>query len=86
MFTDASDSEDLKTRHTDYNIYNQAEINRGLEKSPFKQIIENWNALDIDLKSTTEDSEVEILLKEKFLSQNKFETDCSHDCYSGFGS
>ena len=86
MFTDASDSDDLQTRHTDYNIYNQPAIKRGLEKFPLKQIIANWNALDIDLKSTAEESEFEILLKEKFLSQYKFQTDCSHDCYSCFGS
>ena len=85
-FKDASDSDDLQTRHTDYNYSNEPAIKRKLENFPFKKIITNWNALDVDLKSTAEEAEFEILLKEKLLCQYSFETDCLRDCYTCYGS
>ena len=34
------------------------------------------------LKSTADFAEFELLLKEKYLSQYSFETDCSDNCFS----
>ena len=82
IFTDITSTDELQTRHNDYNYINEPAIKRCLENFPLKQIILNWNALDIDLKSTAEEEEFQILLKEKYLSQYSYETDCSGNCYS----
>ena len=82
IFTDITSTDELQTRHNDYNYINEPAIKRCLENFPLKQIILNWNALDIDSKSTAEEEEFQILLKEKYLSQYSYETDCSGNCYS----
>ena len=69
-------TDDLQTRHNDYNYVNEAAIKRSLESFPYKQIICNWNTLDIDLKSTADIDEFEILLKEKYLFRYRYEMDC----------
>ena len=75
-------SDELQSRHNDYNYLNEPAIKKNLENFPLKQIIFNWNALNIDLKSTADLAEFELLLKEKYLSQYSLETDCSDDCFS----
>ena len=82
IFTDTLMSDELQSRHNDYNYLNEPAIKRCLENFPLKQIIFNWNALDIDLKATGDKAEFENLLKEKYLSQYSFETDCLGKCYS----
>ena len=82
IFTDTIMSDETQSRHNDYNYLNEPAIKRCLENFPLKQIIFNWNALDIDLKATGELAEFKTMLKEKYLSQYSFETDCLGDCYS----
>ena len=82
IFKDVTCTDDLQTRHNDYNYVNEAAIKRSLESFPYKQIICNWNALDIDLKSTSDIDEFGILLKEKYLSTYRYEMDCPSNCYS----
>ena len=57
-------------------------IKRNLDKFPLKQIIFNWNALSVDLKSTAEFTEFEYLLKQQFLAKYSLETDCLYNCFS----
>ena len=81
-FTDTIMTDELQSRHNDYNYLNEPAIKKCLEKFPLKQIIFNWNALSIDLKSTADLVEFEQLLKEKYLSQYSLETDCPDNCFS----
>ena len=81
-FTDTIMTDELQSRHNDYNYLNEPAIKRCLENFPLKQIIFNWNALDIELKATGDKADFENLLKEKYLSQYSFETDCLGKCYS----
>ena len=81
-FTDTIMTDELQSRHNDYNYRNEPAIKRYLDKFPLKQIIFNWNALSVDLKSTADLAEFKLLLKEKYLSQYSLETDCSDNCFS----
>ena len=81
-FTDTIMSDEHQSRHNDYNYLNKPAIKKNLENFPLKQIIFNWNALNIDLKSTADLAEFQLLLKEKYLSQYSLETDCSDNCFS----
>ena len=47
-----------------------------------KQIIFNWNSLNLDLKATAEPLEFEAMLKRYYLSKYEFESNCSQDCFS----
>ena len=81
-FTDTIMTDELQSRHNDYNYLIEPAIKKNLENFPLKQIIFNWNALSIDLKSTADFAEFEMLLKEKYLSQYSLETDCPDNCFS----
>ena len=81
-FTDTIMTDELQSRHNDYNYLYEPAIKKYLEKFPLKQIIFNWNALSIDLKSTADLAEFELLLKEKYLSQYSLDTDCPDNCFS----
>ena len=81
-FTDTIMTDELQSRHNDYNYLNEPAIKKTLENFPLKQIIFNWNALNIDLKSTADFAEFELLLKEKYLSQYSLEPDCPKNCFS----
>ena len=72
----------MQSRHNDYNYLNEPAIKRNLDKFPLKQIIFNWNALSVDLKSTAEITEFEYLLKQQFLAKYCLETDCLYNCFS----
>ena len=52
LFTETIKSNEMQSRHNDYNYQNQPAIKGRLEKFPLKQIIFNWNRLDIELKAT----------------------------------
>ena len=82
IFTDITESDELQTRHNDYNVINLPAIKRPLEKFPYKQIIANWNALEIDIKSVADADEFESLLKEKYLSNYKNDMGCLDKCFS----
>ena len=82
IFTDTIMTDAMQSRHNDYNYINIPAIRKGLENFPYKKIISNWNSLSLELKSTADAQEFDLLLKQKFLSLYSFETDCPHNCYS----
>ena len=47
-------SDELQTRHNDYNYINRPAVKKYLENFPYKKMFTNWNSLNIDLKSTAE--------------------------------
>ena len=75
-FSEINVSDELQTRHNDYNYIYKPAIKDGLEKFPTKMVVSNWNHLNIDLKSTADYLEFKSLLKENFLSSYSYETDC----------
>ena len=75
-------SEGVHSRHNDYNYQNEPAVKRSLEKFPLKQMIFNWNSLDIELKATGDLSEFQRMLNTKLLSQYRYETDCPINCFS----
>ena len=46
----------------------------------------NWNSLGVDIKSTADANEFEMLLKEYYLSKYQYELDCPNDCYSCYAN
>ena len=82
IFTDITNTDDVQTRHNDYNYLNKPAIKRNLERFPLKCMITSWNSLDIDIKSTAEQDDFENLLKEKYLSNYSSESQCVGPCYS----
>ena len=82
IFTDIISTDELQTRHNDYNYVNKPALKKCLENFPFKKIILNWNSLDIDLKSTAEIDEFQQLLKQKYLSGYSCDIECVGPCYS----
>ena len=82
LFSDLVSTDELQTRHNDYNYLNKPANKKYLEKYPLKQILTNWNSLSIDLKATGEEEEFKSLLKENLLSKYSTETDCPKNCYS----
>ena len=67
MFIETTMTDDMQSRHNDYNYQCLPAIKRHLEKFPLKQMIFNWNALSVDLKATADFSEFTYLLKENYL-------------------
>ena len=82
IFSETTMTDEIQSRHNDYNYLNEPAIKRNLDKFPLKQIIFNWNALSVDLKSTAEFTEFEYLLKQQFLAKYSLETDCLYNCFS----
>ena len=82
IFNEATMSEGVNSRHNDYNYQNEPAVKRSLEKFPLKQMIFNWNSLDIELKATGDHSEFQRMLNTKLLSQYRYETDCPINCFS----
>ena len=83
IFTDASDAGGTNfNRHSDYNYDTVPATKKYLEKFPLKQIIFNWNSLNLELKATADPLEFETMLKSYYFSKYKSELDCSHDCYT----
>ena len=82
MFVDASNTDSTHyNRHTDYNYDTQPATKKYLENFPLKQIIFNWNPLNLELKATADPLEFETMLKQFYLSKYKSELDCTSDCY-----
>ena len=82
IFTDITNSDNLQTRHNDYNFVNNPAVKSYLEKFPYKQIVSTWNNLNIDLKATAEGDEFKQMLKESYLSSYSCDTQCLGPCYS----
>ena len=82
IFTDVTNTDDLQTRHNDYNFVNKPAIKSYLEKFPYKQILSNWNSLSIDLKSTADEDAFKQMLKEMYLSNYECDSQCLGPCYS----
>ena len=74
-------SNEMQSRHNDYNYQNQPAIKGRLEKYPLKQIIFNWNRLDIDLKATGDIEEFQRMLNSKILDNYRHETECPDSCF-----
>ena len=81
-YTDITNTDELQTRHNDYNFFINPAIKRNLETFPLRQILYNWNALDLELKATADADEFKVLLSNKLASQYSYETDCLFNCFS----
>ena len=68
IFQDIINTDELQTRHNDYNFINKPTIKSFLERFSYKQILSNWNFLSIDLKATADEVAFKEMLKEMFLS------------------
>ena len=82
LFKDITSTEELQTRHNDYNYINKPANKKYLENFPYKKLVSNWNSLSIDLKSTAEKNEFQQMLKEFYLSSYSCESQCLGPCYS----
>ena len=82
IFRETTMSEGVQSRHNDYNYLNEPAVRTTLEKFPLKQIIFNWNSLDIELKATGDLNDFQRMLNMKLLSQYRYETDCAIGCFS----
>ena len=80
MFTETTMTDDIQSRHNDYNYQCLPALRRQLENFPLKKIIFNWNALSLDLKATADFSEFTYLLKESYLTRYSSETECLDNC------
>ena len=81
-FVDITCTDELQTRHNDYNFVNKPACKSYLEKFPYKQILSNWNSLNIDLKSTADGEIFKQMLKEMYPSKYSCESQCLGPCYS----
>ena len=61
---------------------NEPAVRSTLEKFPLKQIIFNWNSLDIELKAIGDFDYFQSMVNSKLLSQYSYETECEIDCFS----
>ena len=81
-FVDIVSTDVLQTRHNDYNYLSKPAVKKYLEQFPYKKIINNWNYLSIDLKSTADENEFQQLLKENYFSKYSNDVQCFGPCYS----
>ena len=82
IFTDTTMTDSMQSRHNDYNYENSPAIKKGLENFPLKQMIFNWNSLNLELKATADPIEFDQMLKRQMLAQYEHEIDCPHNCFS----
>ena len=82
IFADIICTDQLQTRHNDYNYVNKPAVNKHLENFPYKKIVSNWNSLSIDLKSTAEYVDFYDLLKKTYLLSYSCEIECVGPCFS----
>ena len=82
IFTDITCSDELQTRHNDYNFVNKPAKKKYLESFPYKMFVSNWNHLSIDLKSTADATDFQQLLKDHYLSKYNIESQCEGPCFS----
>ena len=81
-FVDIVSTDVLQTRHNDYNYLSKPAVKKYLEQFPYKKIVNNWNYLSIDLKSTADEIEFQQLLKENYFSKYSNDVQCFGPCYS----
>ena len=82
-FTDITCTDQLQTRHNDYNYLNIPAIKKSLESFPFKCMIKTWNSLSIDVKSTADKDEFQNVLKRELLSKYSSDFKCGEiRCFS----
>ena len=82
-FTDITCTDQLQTRHNDYNYQNIPALKKVLESFPFKCIIRTWNSLSIDVKSTADNIDFQNTLKSELLSKYSRDFKCDDfTCYS----
>ena len=82
IFTDITNTDELQTRHNDFNYFNPVSYKKYLEHFPYKQMLLNWNSLNIDLKSTADNEEFQQLLKDNYLSNYSYTIECTSSCFS----
>ena len=82
IFIDITCTDELQTRHNDYNYSNKPASKTYLLKFPYKRMVSNWNSLNIDLKSTADEAEFKQMLKELYLSKYSCEVQCTGPCFS----
>ena len=81
-FTEITDTDELQTRQNDYNYVNIPATKKYLENFPYKQMLFNWNSLNIDIKSTSDANSFKQILKETYLSCYSCDTQCIGPCFS----
>ena len=82
IFTEVTDDQDLKTRHSDYNFSNKPAIKKYLEQFPLKKMLSNWNFLDLDLKSTADALDFKNLFQENKIASYNYEPECFGKCFA----
>ena len=82
IFQDITNTDELQTRHNDYNFVNKPALKSYLERFPYKQMLSNWNSLSIDLKATADEVAFREMLREMYLSSYSCDTQCLGPCYS----
>ena len=80
LFSETTMSNEMQSRHNDYNYLSKPAVKGRLEQFPLKQIIFNWNRLDIDLKATGDIEDFQRMLNSKILASYKLETECPDSC------
>ena len=68
IFQDVTCTDELQTRHNDYNYKNLPTVKMYLQKFPYPKMLATWNSLSIELKSTAGADEFVQMLKNKFLT------------------
>ena len=68
-FTDITCTDQLQTRHNDYNYHNIPAVKKMLESFPMKSLLRTWNSLSIDVKATADSIHFQNTLKQELLSQ-----------------
>ena len=82
-FIDIVSTDQLQTRHNDYNYQNIPAAKRILEHFPLKCMINTWNSLSVVVKSTADKIEFANILKQELLSKYSSDFKCEDiSCYS----
>ena len=82
-FTDITCTDQLQTRHNDYNYHNIPAIKKMLESFPIKSLLRTWNSLSIDVKATADSIDFQNTLKQELLSQYSSDFICEDiTCFS----
>ena len=82
-FTDITCTDQLQTRHNDYNYQNIPALKKVLESFPFKCKLRTWNSLSIDVKSTADELDFQNTLNSELLSKYSRDFNCEDFvCYS----
>ena len=82
-FTDIVSTDQLQTRHNDYNYLNIPAVKKSLESFPLKCMVNTWNSLSVVVKSTADKNEFNNILKEELLSKYSSDFRCEDlMCYS----